>query len=800
MRKSITFLAILQLFLPFTFSWLPLSFLGQEQQYHQPKTRTSGGRRGIGAVVAMPMFQKKKNPNNVSPSEASPLLTGRSNNGRMNDTSMKSTNENVAVSSVDGIKELEEGKKKNTMAALGKVDVTPTWSEILRKILPLLRPADWKHTALAASALSTVILGKIVNVLPPLAIKHAVDAVSRHSTSAISKGDALHSVIRAILIYFGLKILSMSLSAVQDLCQRSVALDAERRFGILAFDHLQNLGLSYHLEKHVGEVTRILNRGTDSVSTFINSFLFFLAPTIFEAVIVSAVFWKLGTPFIALSTIASVVLYLLFTVVVTKTRVAFRRILIAASDAVGQKETETLVNYETVAMFGRTDDEIHAYGKLRQTYKDRRVEMLSMFALLEFGQKFLRLAGVCAGLIIAGFATVYDNLSPGSFVVVQMYIDQLFQPLTYLGFQYRMLTQAFTDLEKAVTMLNRTPDVRDDPNAKVWNPSTASDAAAPVIPTGEIHFDNVSFHYKTASRRRRLGASLKDDAKDHKDKRKNGPFGRFRASRRGNRSGGFSLPRRADVSTAFELDNDTKKDDDDEQILEEGVGGVTNTSFRVNAGKTTALVGPSGSGKTTLIRLVLRMYDPDAGSVYIDGENVKGLTQKSLRGNIGVVAQETVLFNASLRDNIAYGKPDATDEEIWNAVRTAALDEFVNGLPNKLETLVGERGMKLSGGERQRVGLARCVIRNPQLILLDEATSALDSGTEKRIQQNIADICRGRTTLMIAHRLSTARSADEILVLEKGEICERGTHAELLAKPKGRYAQMWRDQMMMDPS
>lgn len=296
----------------------------------------------------------------------------------------------------------------------------------------------------------------------------------------------------------------MTNAAGQDLAQRTVALDAERRFAVESFAHLHHLSLSYHLEKHIGEITRIMNRGSDSVSTIISSFLFYVAPTIFELLFVSAVFWKLGTPAVALSTFVAVVLFLAFTIFVTKTRIAFRRKLIEANDAVGQKETETLVHYETVSIFGRTEEEIKKYGTLRQTYKDRRVEMLSMFALLELGQKLIRLGGVTAGLVIAALATVYgygpneETLSPGSFVVIQMYIDQLFNPLSQLGWQYRMITQAFTDLEKAVTMLNRIPDVQDAANAIEWKPSSG----------GDIELRNISFRYKIESRQRPIGTAL----------------------------------------------------------------------------------------------------------------------------------------------------------------------------------------------------------------------------------------------------------------------------------------------------
>ena len=313
-------------------------------------------------------------------------------------------------------------------------DAEPTWSEVMDKLTPYLRPIDARHTLYAIAALISVIFGKIMDVLPPLAIRYAVDAISEDETS-------VKPVLYAILVFFGLKTLSMINSAGQDLAQRIVALDAERRFAVTTFAHLHTLSLSYHLEKHIGEITRIMNRGSDSISSVISSFLFYLAPTFFELIMISTVFWKLGTPLVTLSTIAAVIIYLLFTIIVTKTRIAFRRKLIAASDAIGQKETETLVNYETVSMFGRTKYEIQKYSHLRQEYKHRRVEMLGMFSILEFGQKFIRLGGMCAGLVIAGMATVYgygpdnEKLSPGSFVVIQMYIDQLFQPLTALGWQ-----------------------------------------------------------------------------------------------------------------------------------------------------------------------------------------------------------------------------------------------------------------------------------------------------------------------------------------------------------------------------
>ncbi|MDQ3291683.1 MAG: ATP-binding cassette domain-containing protein, partial [Bacteroidota bacterium] len=215
-------------------------------------------------------------------------------------------------------------------------------------------------------------------------------------------------------------------------------------------------------------------------------------------------------------------------------------------------------------------------------------------------------------------------------------------------------------------------------------------------------------------------------------------------------------------------------------------------SFQIQSGEKVALVGPSGAGKSTIVALLMKFYNLKGGQICIDGQNINNLNLTELRRNIGIVPQEVLLFGGTIRENIAYGKPDATEEEIILAAKKANAYQFIQSFPEKLDTVVGERGIKLSGGQRQRIAIARAILKNPAILILDEATSSLDSESEKLVQQAMDELMKGRTSIIIAHRLSTIRKADKILVIENGQIAEQGTHEELSLNEAGLYANLLR--------
>jgi len=357
---------------------------------------------------------------------------------------------------------------------------------------------------------------------------------------------------------------------------------------------------------------------------------------------------------------------------------------------------------------------------------------------------------------LAGWLTIQnDPTAPtiGDIVAFTTLQSRLFFPLGQLLIVQVEIQGALALFDRIFEYLEMDPEIVDAPDAVALDVKTVE---------GRVAFRDVSFHYPTEAV----------------------PSGRaMELSANGGR------PPQVDAEP-----DDTLKAPAIEMIP---TFGLENVSFEAEPGQLVALVGPSGSGKTTTTYLIPRLYDVDSGSVEIDGRDVRRLTLASLGEVVGFVTQETYLFHASVRENLRYARPDATDEELEVATRAAAIHSRILELPDGFDTIVGERGYKLSGGEKQRIAIARVLLKDPRILILDEATSALDTVSERLIQAAFERLMEGRTTIAIAHRLSTILRADRILVYDRGRIVERGTHAELLAQG-GLYARLYREQFLTD--
>ncbi len=563
-----------------------------------------------------------------------------------------------------------------------------------------LFPYLWEFRGRVLLALTLLIGAKLAAVMVPLVLKEIIDALDK------SRADLVLPL--ALIITYGLlRFASTTFADLRDVVFGKVTQRAMRRVSMAVFQHLHALSLRFHLERQTGGITRDIERGTKAISSLVGYLLFRITPTVLEILMVAAIlFVKLDWVF-GLITLVTLAAYIGFTVTITDWRTQFvRRANALDSEAYG-RAIDSLLNYETVKYFGNERYEAARYDTSLAEWEEMALQSQRSLGLLNAAQAGTIAVGVTLMVLRAANGVVEGTLTLGDLVMVNAFLLQMFQPLSFLGVMYREIKQSMTDVERMFTLLHRPKEVEDAPDARTLS-----------VLGGEVKFERVSFAYNA-----------------------------------------------------------------DRPILHD-------VSFTIPAGKTVAAVGASGAGKSTLARLLFRFYDVNEGSIRIDGQDLRHVSQDSLRATIGVVPQDTVLFNDSIYYNIAYGRPDATHEEVIEAARAAHILDFIESLPQGWDSVVGERGLKLSGGEKQRVAIARTLLKNPVILILDEATSALDTKTEKAIQAELLEIARSRTSLIIAHRLSTVVEADEILVMDAGRIVERGRHPDLLAI-EGVYAHMW---------
>ena len=571
-------------------------------------------------------------------------------------------------------------------------------------LLPYLWPKKRGDLKTRVSfAVIALVLAKIANVTTPLILGASVNSLTE-----LSSGINLFMLVPVVLIIgYGIaRIITFAFVEIRDALFSKVSQHSIRQISLNIFKHVHSLSLQFHLNRQTGALAKFIDRGTKGIDFLLRYVLFNIVPTFFEIFLVSGILFYLYGPWYAVITLTTVTIYSYLTFQITEWRNEFRRKMNQADNDVNTKMIDSLLNFETVKYFNNEQFEFKRLDKSLEEYEIAANKTRHALSLLNVSQTLVIMTGITIMLVMSAYGIKNGDIDVGGFVVINAYMLQLYQPLSFLGSVYREIRQALTDMENMFSLLDISPAIQNNLNK------------LPQSNIAEIKFDNVSFDY--------------------------------------------------DVRRTI----------------------INNISFTVPNGKKVAIVGPTGAGKSTISRLLFKFYEPKSGGIYINNVNTNTISQESLREIIGVVPQDTVLFNDTIYYNIAYGKAGSTKEEVVSAAKNADIHDFISILPDGYETIVGERGLKLSGGEKQRVAIARTILKNPKIFFFDEATSALDTSTEKEIQKNLENVSKNKTTLIIAHRLSTAANADNIIVLDGGTIVEQGTHESLLAQ-KGKYFEMW---------
>ena len=619
---------------------------------------------------------------------------------------------------------------------------------LLKRVWSYARPYSWWVLVMLVITLATTGLG----LLTPLIVKILID-------STLPKGDLrqlawlIGAMVPIALVTGGLNVILRQLSAK---VSEGVVYDLR----LALFSHLQRMSLGFFTHTKVGELMSRLNNDVVGAQTAISTTFVSIVSSLIQAAAVVAVMltweWRL--------TLLSIAILPIFLLAARSLGNRLRDItreqldITADMNAMAQ-EMLNISGALLVKLFGRTGEEDKRFEQRAGKVRDIDVRRSVTGALFFVSISLLSAIGMTLVYGVGGYMVILKSLTIGTIVGLGMYLGNLYSAL-------QTLTNAPVDFATSMVSFERVFEVIDLPYEIVEKP----DAFILKDASGTLEFQNVSFHYTKEKK-----ALLKEVRR----------FGLVQNARTILSGDDAGKPR-----------NGENGHDDDKPVAGPSQARdevLEHVSFRAEPGQLVALVGPSGAGKTTLTYLIPRLYDPTAGSILIDGHDLRDVTLTSLTRQIGMVTQETYLFHDTIRVNLLYGRSDATQAEIEAAAQTANIHDFIMGLPLGYETIAGERGYRLSGGEKQRIALARVILKDPRILVLDEATSSLDSQSEALIQEALKRVMVGRTSIVIAHRLSTILAADLILVMDRGRIVERGTHSELLAQGK-LYARLYETQ------